>query len=79
MEFMHKVAGSQYKLINKRQLWEKWVTAYAEKLQLAFNILAFRFLKQDDFLNWKNLHMKENNTLWGGGARRGYSNQLSAS
>ena len=51
LEVMLKVVGNQYMLINKRQLLEKWMTPSAERLQLAFNILAFRFLKQDDFLN----------------------------
>jgi hypothetical protein len=66
MGFLLKVGGKQYKLINQRQLLDKWMTAYAERLRPALNIGTFRFLKQDDFLNWKNLPLKENNTWWGG-------------
>jgi hypothetical protein len=66
MGFLLKVEGKQYKLINKRQLLEKWMTAYAERLQPALKIGTFRFLKQDDFLNWKNLQINEHNTWWGG-------------
>jgi hypothetical protein len=42
------------------------MTAYAERLQPALNIGTFRFLKHDDFLNLKNLPLKEHNKGWGG-------------
>lgn len=66
MGFLVKMDKKQYKLINKKELLEKWMTAYAERLQPALKIGTFRFLKDEDFLNWKSLRLQNNKTWWGG-------------
>lgn len=65
MGFLVKVDKKQYKLINKKELLEKWMPAYAERLQPALKIGTFRFLKDEDFLNWKNLRLQNKKTWWG--------------
>ncbi len=55
-------------LVNKKELLEKWLTAYDEKLKPALHIGNFKFIKQEDFRNWKNLKLNEDQTVWGGEA-----------
>lgn len=66
MGFLVKMDKKQYKLINKKELLEKWMPAYAERLKPVLKIGTFRFLKEEDFLNWKSLRLKNNKTWWGG-------------
>ncbi|HOW39505.1 MAG TPA: type IV toxin-antitoxin system AbiEi family antitoxin [Bacteroidales bacterium] len=56
------------KLINKKDLLQKWVTAYNEKLKPSLRLGNFKFLNQNDFNNWKNLNIDTTKTLWGGEA-----------
>jgi hypothetical protein len=56
----------QYRLINKKQLLEKWIPLYPQKLKPTLQIGKFRFLKIDDFTNWKNLKLHPMKTWWGG-------------
>lgn len=58
----------QLKLVNKKELLHKWVTAYNEKLKPTLHIGNFRFLRQNDFLNWKKLPLDNTKALWGGEA-----------
>lgn len=64
--FLVKLDKKQYKLLNKKELLEKWMPAYAERLQPALKIGTFRFLKEDDFKNWKSLRLQINKNWWGG-------------
>ena len=58
--------NKQYKLIEKQKLLEKWMEAYKEKLQPDLLIGTFRFLKETDFTNWKEIPLKNMQTCWGG-------------
>jgi hypothetical protein len=58
----------QLKLTNKKELLQKWVTAYNEKLKPSLFIGNFKFLNPNDFNNWKNLNIDNTKTLWGGEA-----------
>lgn len=53
-------------IVNKPELIERWVTAYAERLRPALNLGTFRFLQPDTGLNWKEIVFKKKDTLWGG-------------
>jgi hypothetical protein len=66
MGFLIDLNKNEYKISKKRELLDKWITAYAEKLKPALLIGRFRFLKEDDFLNWKKLKLDNNKTWWGG-------------
>jgi hypothetical protein len=58
----------ELKLVNKKELLQKWVTAYNEKLKPGLLLGNFKFLNQNDFNNWKNLNIDFTKTLWGGEA-----------
>lgn len=56
------------KLTNKKELLQKWIIAYKEKLKPTLHIGNFKFANPDDFINWKNLQINLNMTYWGGEA-----------
>lgn len=64
--FLMKLNKNEYKLNNKRELLEKWMAAYQERLKPDLQIGTFRFLNYDDFLHWKKLTLMPGKTYWGG-------------
>ena len=66
MNFLVKLNKDEYKLVNKKELLDKWITTYPEKLKPTLQIGTFRFVKQDDFNDWKNLPIHNGKTYWGG-------------
>jgi hypothetical protein len=58
----------ELKMVNKKELLQKWILAYNEKLKPTLLIGNFRFLNQNDIINWKNLNLDYTKTLWGGEA-----------
>lgn len=58
----------ELKLTNKKELLQKWITAYDEKLKPSLYIGNFRFLNPNDFNNWKALGIDTTKTIWGGEA-----------
>jgi hypothetical protein len=64
--FLLAVTKNEFKLNNKKALLDKWVTTYGEKLKPAMYVGGFRFLKEDDFIHWKNLKLRVGKTFWGG-------------
>jgi len=57
-----------YNLTNKKALLDRWITGYAEQLKPGLHIGNFRFVKEEDFLNWKALPIANGKTFWGGEA-----------
>lgn len=66
MGFLINVNKNTYKLINKKQLLEKWMPAYDERLKPTLKVGTFRFLKEGDFALWKKLQINTAKTVWGG-------------
>jgi hypothetical protein len=64
--YLLKMNRGEWKITRKKELLEKWVAAYPEKLKPALKAGQFRFLKDEDFNNWKNLKIKPMKTWWGG-------------
>ena len=64
--FLIKLNKDEYRLTNKKELLDKWLTAYGEKLKPALQTGTFRFLREGDFNNWKNLPITNGKTWWGG-------------
>ena len=64
--FILKMNKDEYKLTNKKDLLNTWMIKYAEKLKPELEIGTFRFLKAEDFVNWKRLPIKQGKTWWGG-------------
>ena len=64
--FMLSIAKNKYKLNNKQALMNQWCAAYDVKLKPTLKVATFRFLKEEDFMNWKNLPIQIGKTCWGG-------------
>ena len=65
MGFLIQLNKNTYKLTRKKELVEKWMSAYFERLKPALKIGTFRFLQEEDFANWKTLEFKNRDTRWG--------------
>lgn len=66
--FIIKLNKDAYKLTNKKNLLDRWITGYAEQLKPSLHIGNFRFIKDEDFLSWKTLQIRDGKTFWGGEA-----------
>lgn len=64
--FILKLDKHRVRLTNTKDLLDRWMIAYEEKLKPTLGIGTFRFLKEEDFLNWKRLPLKNGETYWGG-------------
>ena len=64
--FLIKLDKNKIKLINKKELLEKWMSMYAEKLKPALHMGNFRFLREEDYINWKQIPVSLGKTFWGG-------------
>jgi hypothetical protein len=57
---------NQLILQRKEELFEKWIVAFNQRLKPKIKIGNYRFVKAEDFQNWNNINLKENQTFWGG-------------
>ncbi|MGG7036967.1 MAG: type IV toxin-antitoxin system AbiEi family antitoxin [Flavobacterium sp.] len=64
--YLLQLNKEEYKIDNKKKLLEKWITEYEKRLKPTLAIGTFRFLKENDFYNWKNLQLQNGKTWWGG-------------
>lgn len=64
--YLVNLSKTSYQLINKKELLQKWMQAYHERLKPTLLIGRYRFIKEEDFLNWKNLVFVDDRTVWGG-------------
>lgn len=64
--FLIEKGRKQFQIINKKQLLERWMEAFEEKLKPTLHIGNFRFTKSNDENNWKEITLKPNETYWGG-------------
>lgn len=64
--YLVKLDKKRFKLINKKDLLDKWIDGYAVRLKPTLIIDRFRFLNENDFQNWKNIKLKTGATVWGG-------------
>lgn len=66
--FVLRKNDKELKLTNKKNLLQKWITGYNEKLKPTLLLGNFKFIKAEDFNKWKELKIDRNNTCWGGEA-----------
>ena len=66
LNFLIEVREQNFRLNNKKELMQKWMVTYEERLKPALLLGTFRFLKEEDFLNWKNAGIDTTKTKWGG-------------
>ena len=62
--FLLQLDRSRYQLQKKKELLERWMVAYEEKLKPALKLGNFRFLKDEDYIKWKNIQLAPI-TMWG--------------
>ncbi|CAN5915202.1 hypothetical protein BH11BAC7_BH11BAC7_20320 [soil metagenome] len=60
------IDAHRQKLVKTKELYDRWINAYETKLQPALFIGNFRFLKDDNMRNWKQIPLKNKHTYWGG-------------
>ncbi len=65
-KFLVQKNRKEFMLINKKELLEKWVGGFEEKLKPKLHIGNFRFLKNEEYNQWKNITLKKHQTYWGG-------------
>jgi hypothetical protein len=65
-KYLIKLNEDQNKLTDKEALLDKWVNAYGERLKPTLGIGTFRFLKEEDFYQWKKIPLNPTKTCWGG-------------
>jgi hypothetical protein len=66
MNFLIQQNKDLKKINNKIALIDKWITAYIEKLKPSLKIGNFRFLKEEEFANWKKINLRSQQSWWGG-------------
>jgi hypothetical protein len=64
--YLLNLNDNQYKLTNKRELLERWMVAYEERLKPGLFIGTFKFIKPEDFDQWNRIKFKDIHTKWGG-------------
>lgn len=64
--FLVQENKNRYRLVNKKELLNKWMTAYQDKLKPALVLGTFRFLDEKDYIRWQQLPLKIGKTWWGG-------------
>jgi hypothetical protein len=64
--FIVPVAKKSYKLENKRELLERWVTAYGEVLRPSLLIETYNFWDRTKSDRWMDLPLETGESMWGG-------------
>ena len=64
--FLLPVTKKDYKLQNKRELLERWVTAYGETLRPSLLIETFDFWDPKKPDHWKELQFEPSQSMWSG-------------
>ncbi len=66
LNFIIEIDKNNRKLANHKELLERWMVEYNQKLKPALHLGNFRFLNESDYKNWKKIKLKSKDTLWGG-------------
>ncbi|MGB4401092.1 MAG: type IV toxin-antitoxin system AbiEi family antitoxin [Daejeonella sp.] len=63
--YLIKTDRKSARLINKKKLFEEWITAYEQKLKPQLSLGSYRFLNSFD-KDWRKLPLDNYETQWGG-------------
>jgi hypothetical protein len=64
--YLIPVDKETFRFTNKKQLLQKWLPAYNDKLKPALLIGTFRFMREADYVNWRTISLTPGETFWGG-------------
>ncbi|MEZ7500393.1 type IV toxin-antitoxin system AbiEi family antitoxin [Flavobacterium sp. Arc3] len=65
-DFLIQITKNELQMENRKKLLDKWIIEYEKRLKPTLTIGTLRFLKKDDFYNWKDIPIKKGKTIWGG-------------
>ncbi|RCR68487.1 hypothetical protein DUE52_17260 [Larkinella punicea] len=75
--FLSEIRTGEWKLSSRKTLLDKWIEAYATRLQPGLLIGRYRLLKKESIGNWENQVLEMPLTQWGGEpAADGYTDFL---
>jgi hypothetical protein len=66
MGFLLQLTKDQYKLTNKKELLDRWLTGFTEKLKPGLNQGKFAFATETAQKNWREIKLQEDQTFWAG-------------
>jgi hypothetical protein len=64
--FLVSMDKKSYKLIKKKELLEKWMVGYEQKLKPSLYMGTFRFVQEINSTNWRTIELRKGLTCWGG-------------
>lgn len=64
--FLISMDKKSYKLIKKKELLEKWMVGYEQKLKPSLYMGTFRFGQEINSTNWRTIELRKGLTCWGG-------------
>jgi hypothetical protein len=64
--YILQIDNRKKKLNNKDKLIRTWVERYEDKLKPDLHIGTFRFADNNQFKRWKDIQLKNKDTVWGG-------------
>lgn len=65
MGYVTDKGNGELKLANKRQLLDRWMTAYEHVLKPVMEIGTFRFINDHDRETWRRVPLENKKSLWG--------------
>jgi hypothetical protein len=66
MGFLVHLRKDQYKITNKKELLDRWLTGFAEKLKPGLIQGKFAFATETAQKNWREIKLREDQTFWAG-------------
>jgi len=64
--FLIPINKETFKFTRKKELLQRWMQAYNEKLKPALELGTFHFAVVNDYLDWKMIDLQPGATFWGG-------------
>lgn len=65
-KFLIQKGKKELQILHKKELLEKWIMSFEEKLKPALHTGNFRFTKTGDEKDWNQMTLKPHETYWGG-------------
>lgn len=64
--FLLALTRDEYQLADRRKLLDRWIAEYEMRLKPVLACGTYRFLREDDFYEWKSVPIEHGRTVWGG-------------
>ncbi|MCU0355112.1 MAG: type IV toxin-antitoxin system AbiEi family antitoxin [Cytophagales bacterium] len=65
-KFLIQKIRKAFMLVNRKQLLDKWLIGFEERLKPTLHIGNFRLLRNEDYNQWKNIPLQKHQAFWGG-------------